>query len=155
MKNTTDEVIKVWQDYLQNVTDWHKLIKNIQPKQSGCGLIYELHNPIARSQESFAIADMRSISFTEPHYHTNGETEIYFVLQGSGLQVVGKNEQAIKKDDVIVISPDTGHFTIPHENLILALVNTPPFNAKNSISLNESNKEVQFDKNQFERLIQS
>lgn len=147
-----DELIKTWQEYLVSLTDWELLTKGIKPKIGGCGKVYEIPMPLGRTHESFAIADMRSLKFAEPHYHTNGETEIYFVLQGTGLNVVGTKEQAIEKGSVIVIPPDTAHFTIPETDLVLALVNTPPFHLRNSIGLTESNKAVHFDKAQFDRL---
>ncbi len=148
-----DETINVWQEYLMSMAAWHTLIKDIEPKQTGCGPVYELTNPINRPHESFAIADMRNILFAEPHYHANGETEIYFVLQGNGLIVIGGEEQTLQKGSVVATLPNTAHFTIPHEELVLAVVNTPPFQAENYIVLSESNEQVKFDKNQFDKLI--
>jgi mannose-6-phosphate isomerase-like protein (cupin superfamily) len=143
-----DEVIKIWQEYI-NANDWQQLIKNTEPKQTGCGPVYELPNPIERPQESFALADMRNVRVAEPHYHI--ATEIYFVLQGKGLMVTGGKGQEIHKGSVVVIPSNTAHFTIPKENLVLAAVNILPFKY---IDLRESNKEVKFDKNQFEKIVQ-
>ena len=144
-------VITVWQDYLKNNKDWENGIKDITPKRTGCGLVYELTNPIDRPNESFAIADMRNLKYAEPHYHV--ETEIYFVLQGSGKIVVRDQVYDVERDSVVVIPPNESHFTIPHEKLVLAVVNTPPFAAEHYIVLNKSNGEHGFDKKQFEKLV--
>jgi mannose-6-phosphate isomerase-like protein (cupin superfamily) len=147
-----DELIKNWKDYLRTVEDWKTLIKNVEPKQTGCGPVYELENPIGRPNESFALADMREGKVSVPHYHANGEVEIYFVLEGSGIVVVGGEEVVIEKNSVVVIPSGIGHYAIPQSNLVLAVVNTPPFNPANNIDLTESNQEVKFDKEQCERL---
>ena len=146
------ELLAAWKPYLDSIRDWRDAVKNIIPKPSGCGPIYELKNPINRPDESFAIADMRHIKFAEPHYHTGDETEIYVVLTGSGLVVVGGKKTQIKTGSTIVIPPDTAHFTIPTENLVLAVINTPPFNINNAKTLSRSDPAVSFDLNQFERL---
>lgn len=146
------DLISAWQRYLNGVQNWENLIKDIKPKPSGCGLIYELANPLNRLNESFAIADMRNIQFAEPHYHP--EIEIYFVLQGFGLIVIGGKEEFIQKDSVIVLPSNIAHFTIPKKDLVIAVVNTPPFRAENYIALKEENSKVKFDKAQFDVLIE-
>ena len=66
------EVLNAWSPYLESVTDWQELIEGVIPKSTGCGPVYEIDNPIPnRPNESFAIADMRDIAVTEPHYHPN------------------------------------------------------------------------------------
>ena len=114
-------------------------------------MVYELANPLSRTTESFAIADMSNLAFAEPHYHP--ETEIYFILQGSGLVVVGGQEQQVQKGSVVVIPSNIAHFTIPEKDLVMA-VNTPPFNAADYYLLAQDNAAVKFDKTQFERLIE-
>ena len=89
------KIVKKWHNFLSSISDWQLLITNIQPNECGCGLVYEIPNPIPAENESFAIADMRNLAFAEPHYHP--ETEIYFILQGSGLVVVGGQEIADAK----------------------------------------------------------
>jgi mannose-6-phosphate isomerase-like protein (cupin superfamily) len=146
------EVISAWEKYLVTVTDWQSLTKNVDAKPSGCGPIYELPNPIDRPHEDFAIADMRDLQATEPHYHE--EVEIYFILQGEGLIIVGGKEQKVGKGSVIVMPSNIAHFTIPKKDLVIAVVNTPPFNASHYFPLRESNEAVKFDKDQFDRLTQ-
>ncbi len=119
-------VVAAWQPYLDSIDDWQQVVEGIEPKPTGCGPVYELPNPVDRPNESFAIADMRELKVYEPHYHANGETEIYVVLQGLGTIVVGMKEQRIEKGSVIVTPPDTTHFTIPESDLVLAVINTPP-----------------------------
>lgn len=81
---------------------------------------------------------MREVKVADPHYHTNNETEIYFVISGSGLMVVGGEELSIKSGDVVVTSPKTAHFTIPKENLAMVVINTPPFSPENNIRVSET-----------------
>jgi len=149
MKDHND-LITAYQKYLSNFPDWQELIKNVMPLSVGCGLVYELGNPLKNFDASLAIADMRGIKFAEPHHHPH--VEIYFVLQGTGLVVVGGVKQLVQKDSVVVISAHTAHFTIPHKDLVLAVANTPPFKPENYIVLTEENKAVEFDQAQFEKL---
>ncbi len=145
------KIAKKWQNFLSSLDDWQILIKNVKGHQCGCGLVYEIPNPIVAENESFAIADMSNLAFFEPHYHP--ETEIYFILQGSGLVVVGGQEIAVHKGSVVIIPSNIAHFTIPEKDLVMAVVNTPPFNAANYYPLTQENAAVKFDKAQFDRLI--
>jgi mannose-6-phosphate isomerase-like protein (cupin superfamily) len=86
--------------------------------------VYELDNPIVRPNESFAIVDMRNLPFMQPHYHE--QAEVYFVVQGNGVVVVGGEKLYVQKDTTVVIPSDVVHFVIPGENLVLAVVTTPP-----------------------------
>lgn len=147
-----EELIAAWQQYIASMSDWQQVVEGIEPKQTYCGPVYEPVSPLARPNESFAIADMRNIKVAEPHYHTGGEIEVYFVLSGTGLVVVGGEELRVQASDVIVTPPQTAHFTIPKENLVLVAINTPPFNPQNSIHIDESDPAVGFDKAQLERL---
>jgi mannose-6-phosphate isomerase-like protein (cupin superfamily) len=136
------ETVAAWEGYLRTIDDWHKLIDGIEPKIGGCGLVYEIPNPIDRPNESFAIADMRELDVSEPHRHINGEVEIYTVLQGIGKIAVGTDIYELKPGVTIVTPPDTMHITIPTGNLVLAVVNTPPFNADNYIAMTENDPVV-------------
>ncbi len=148
-----EEIVGVWQNYLKVGIHWQDLIMGVRPIRGGCGDIYELTNPIKRPNESFAIADMRSLPFAEPHYHV--ETEIYFVLQGKGLVVVGGEELRVQKNSVIVIPPNIAHFTVPDEDIVLAVVNTQPFIAEHYIVVKDSREDIKFDKQQFDKLTPS
>ncbi len=129
------EVVGAWQGYLDGVPDWEKLVEGTEPKVGGCGLVYELPNPIERPNESFAIADMRELELSDPHKHINGEVEIYYVLQGVGKIAVGSEVHDLSKGVVIVTPSDTVHITLPGEDLVLAVVNTPPFELDNYVSV--------------------
>ena len=148
-----DTLLARWVPYL-NTLDWQQAVQGVAPKITPCGLIYELANPvgIGSTNESFAIADMRAVNICSPHYHANGETEIYVVLQGKGLVVVGGEEKQVQKGDVIVIPSGIVHFTIPEHDLIFGLINTPPFNPVNIVEVHETDLTVCFDKAQFHRL---
>lgn len=149
--NKMVSLTNAWMRYFYTVDDWRDLIKGVTPKDTSCGPVHELENPIDRPNESFAIADMRDIKVAAPHFHKNGETEVYFVLQGKGITVVGGKEIPIGKNSVIMTPPDIAHFTIPEKDLVLGVMNTPPFNSANNVDLTESNKSVGFDRNQFEK----
>lgn len=140
------ELIAAWDNFLK-ASDWQELIKDCEPKISGCGLVYELPNYLQRPNESFAIADMRQLSVSEPHYHP--ETEVYFILQGGGIIVIGGKERSIAAGDTIAIPSNLAHFVIPDKECIIAIVNTPPFNINNYKVVTESNLAVGFDYRQF------
>lgn len=140
--SNTEEVVEVWSGYLATLGNWQTLVEGVKPKQTGCGPVYELPNPIDRPNESFAIADMRQLELSEPHKHINGETEIYFVLQGDGKIAVGSEIYDLSPGASIVTPPDTVHITRPGKDLVLAIVNTPPFNAENYITVNANDAEI-------------
>jgi mannose-6-phosphate isomerase-like protein (cupin superfamily) len=149
-----EEILAAWQPYIATIDDWQKLTEGVMPKETYCGPVYEPGNPIDRTGESFAVADMRSVKVAEPHYHTGGETEIYFVLSGTGLTVVGGQEMQIQPGDVIVTPPETTHFTIPNENLVLVVINAPPFNPANNLHIDQSDPTHFYDHDQYKRLTQ-
>jgi mannose-6-phosphate isomerase-like protein (cupin superfamily) len=150
-----EEVAAVWKVYVDTGIDWQELVKGVTPKATGCGLVYELSNPIDRPDESFAIADMREIAYAEPHYHTNDETEIYIAMTGSGTVVVGGRETHIEPGSVCIIYPETAHFTIPEKDLVLAVINTPSFSANNVVTLDEgeSKAAVGYNAKQLDILV--
>jgi len=136
------EVVEVWQEYLGTAQNWQTLVENIEPKVGSCGLVYEVPNPIERPGESFAIADMRELELSEPHKHINGETEIYIVIQGVGKIAVGGDIHDLKPGVFIVTPPDTVHITLPSKDLVLAVVNTPPFELDNYVVADLSEEAV-------------
>lgn len=148
------EIISAWQTYLDTVEDWQELVEGVGSKPTGCGPVYELAKPIDRPNEDFAIADMRELEVAEPHYHPEGVTEIYFCLQGIGLVVVGGEERRVEKGSVVVMPENTAHFTIPENDLVFAVVSTPPFDPESYIAIDSaiSNPELAFDAEQFTRL---
>lgn len=151
-RSTIDTLISAWQTFLNKNNNWEELIKDVAPKQSGCGILYELHNPLKRPNEDFAIADMRQLSFAEPHYHPEDNYEIYFVLQGKASIVIGNKKRQVASGDVIIIPPLTAHYTIPDKHFVLAAVNTPPFKPENYIVVTDTNKELRFDRKMFGEL---
>lgn len=146
------ESVSAWSEFLKN-QNWEQLIVGKNPEQCGCGLVYELPNYLGRAQESFAIADMRNIAFSEPHYHSAEVTEIYFILQGAGIVVVGDTEYTVKAGDVIVTPPLTTHYVIPDKECVLAVVNIPAFRIEDYHVVTETNPAVKFDKEQLVRLV--
>lgn len=146
----TAELLAAWQPYITSIDNWQNLVATIAPRKTGCGVVYELANPIERPHENVALVDMSGIHFSEPHYHK--ETEIYFVLQGSGIVVVGGKEEVVQKGSAIIIPPYIAHFVIPERDLVIAVVNNPPFVPESYKALTESNHAVQFNQEQFIRL---
>lgn len=150
-----DEIVTEWRQYLDNLEDWQTVIKGVTPKKTQCGPVYEPKSPLRKRGETFAISDMREVKVALPHYHKNGETEIYFVIQGTGLTVVGGEEVLLEKGSVVVTPPNTTHFTIPKSDLVMMVINTPNFNAENIVELKESDPEMKFDKEQYDKLVQN
>lgn len=147
-----DEIVQAWKKYVDDLDDWESVVKGVEPKQTACGPVYEPPSPLPERTETFAVSDMRQVKVATPHYHKNGETEIYFIIQGSGLTVVGGEEIQIKKGSVVVTPPNTAHFTIPEEDLVMVVINMPSFNAANIVEPDETDPAVKFDKVQYERL---
>ncbi len=148
-----DEIVKAWKNYVSNLDRWESIVKDVEPKQTACGPVYEPPSPLPDRIETFAISDMRDVKVAYPHYHKNGETEIYFVIQGSGLTVVGGEEIPVKKGSVVITPPDTTHFTIPEKDLVMVVINTPSFNASNIVEPHKTDPKVKFDKYQYDRLV--
>ena len=150
-----DEVVTAWSSYVDSIQDWQGLVSGITPKSTPCGPVYDIPNPpemSERTNEGFAICDMREVSVAGPHYHTNGETEVYIVISGTGTTYVGGQPQELKTGVAVVTFPEIAHFTIPEQNLVLAVINTPPFNPHNVVDITESDPRVGFDKDEFESL---
>jgi mannose-6-phosphate isomerase-like protein (cupin superfamily) len=149
-------VLDVWQPYVSGIDNWQALVEGVEPKATGCGPVYELNGLAGRTNESFAVADMRGIEYAQPHYHANGETEIYFVLQGAGRAVVGNKVLKVEKSSVVVTPSNTTHYAIPdkEQGLVLAVVNTPPFRPENNIDITESDPAVKYDHALFQSLTQ-
>jgi mannose-6-phosphate isomerase-like protein (cupin superfamily) len=138
-----NEVLSIWGKYVKSIENWQSLVDGVAPKQTGCGPVYELENPIPdRPNEGFAIVDMRQIDISEPHKHINGDTEIYFVIQGTGKAEVGNDLFDMQPDSVIITKPNTIHIVVPRKDLVIAAVNTPPFNPENYVVLDKTDQGV-------------
>ena len=148
-----DEIIEIWTKYIDTLEDWQSVVKDVRPKKTQCGPVYEPESPLHKRFGSFAISDMRDVAVAYPHYHKNGETEIYLVIQGTGLTVVGGEEIELKKGSVVVTPPNTTHFTIPKNDLVMLVINTPKFNKDNIVEPVDSDPEVKFDKDQYDELV--
>lgn len=144
-------LIIFWSLFFESLNSWTSLIKDTQPLSTPCGLIYELPSRPERPQESLAIADMRSLPFMQPHYHP--ETEVYFVLQGTGIIVIGGKQELLQPHSVSIIPSNVAHFVIPLQDLVIAVVNTPPFDRNNYKALTDDDATVCFDSNQFKVLV--
>ena len=146
-------IVEIWEKYADKLEDWQKEVGRKQPKMTQCGPVYELESPFTKDYGSYAISDMRKVDVAYPHYHQGRETEIYFVIQGTGLTVVGGEEIELKKGSVVVTPPNTTHFTIPKDDLVMIVVNTPRFSAKNIGEPKDTDPEVKFDKDQYDMLV--
>lgn len=148
-----DEIVNAWKEYLDSLEDWQAVVADVTAKQTQCGPVYEPESPFPDRGETFAISDMRGVRVAYPHYHKNGETEIYFVIQGTGLTVVGGEEKRLEKGTIIVTPQNITHFTIPENDLVMMVINTPKFDAENIVEPIESDPAVKFDKEQYEQLV--
>lgn len=143
-----DETLAAWIPYIEGIHNWQELVKGLEPKETGCGPVYELGNTLPeRAPEEFAIADMRNILFAEPHYHPNDETEICVVISGLG------KVNMVKKGSIVVTPPNTTHFTVPTGNLVLGVINVPYFNQANYVTITESDPALGFDVQQFTTMV--
>ena len=99
---------------------------------------------------------MRGIEYALPHYHANGEIEIYFVLQGAGRVVIGNKVRDVVKGDIVVTPSGITHYAIPdrERGLVLAVVNTPPFNLANNIDVVETDPSRGYDHELFKQLTE-
>ena len=148
-----EEVVKVWSEYIESMPDWQVLVVDVEPKNTECGPVYEPESPLSGRTETFAIADMRNINVAQPHYHANNETEICFVIQGSGLTVMGGEEIEVEKGSIVVTPPNTAHYTFPQKDLVMVVINTPSFKLENNIGITDTNPDVKFSKEQYELLL--
>ena len=151
------EIVRIYKPFVDGITNWQLFVKNIEPKQTGCEPVYEVDNPLQRITESVALADMRDIRWAQPHYHANGEVEIYFIVHGMGRVVVGNEIIPVKAGSVVVTPSETAHYALPDvsNGLVLIVVNTPPFNLSNNIDVSETDTNVQYDHALFTRLTRS
>lgn len=147
---STDEVAQLqelmdsWQTFYKN-NDYRDLMTRVKPLVDGCGIIYELKNePISstRLHETICIVDMtKVVGATEPHFHRKG-IEIYLILQGTGIVVVGDQEYSVKPGDSVYIPTLLGHYTVPTKDLVLAVVNIPCFDRDDFFDLNVADDTV-------------
>ncbi len=144
------DIHSVWKSWLESSPDWQAMITGGEPKKSGCGDIYEIECPLDRPHESLAIADMRNLPYAEPHYHNGNETEIYLILQGAGLVVIAGEEHHVSAGDYVIIRPEQAHYTFPDQDLVMAVLNSPPFDPEKYICLTDDDSAVGFNKAQFE-----
>lgn len=149
-----EAVVDAYQLFVAKIEDWQILVGDVEPKATGCGPVYEPDNPLGRTDESFAIADMRGVKYAQPHYHANGEVEIYFVFQGLGRVVVGNEVLPVERGSVVVTPAGTTHYAIPdkEQGLVLVLVNTPPFNPVNNIDVTETDLAHSYNHELFKQL---
>ncbi len=71
------------------------------------------------------------------------------IMAKHGLRAMDDVDAKVAPGVVVVIPPETAHFTLPKENLVLAVINTPPFNPNNVVLLEDSNASVGFDRGQY------
>lgn len=67
---------KEWSAFFAN-KNWQELTQANDAKKTANGVIYETSNFLHNPNESCAIADMRDIQFSEPHYHPETECTLY------------------------------------------------------------------------------
>jgi mannose-6-phosphate isomerase-like protein (cupin superfamily) len=146
-----------WPRYFAEHDDFLQLIAGIKPVFGGCGWLYEVPDmPLVRSGESLAVAimDKKELPISEPHYHPENTTEMYIVLEGKGVVIVGDAEYRVAPRSTVTIGPKTAHFTVPYGRLVMAVVITPPFSPECYIKigdLTKSDAAVKFDADRFRR----
>lgn len=149
--NQLQELSAAWKKFYQD-NNYRDLMKKSTPLVQGCGIIHELKNASifrTRQHETACIVDMSKVNgATEPHFHRN-ETEIYFILHGTGTVVIGQKEYSVKPGDVISIPKNVGHYTAPTDDLVLGVVNVPFFDPADFYDLvhadEATRKDVDYD----------
>jgi mannose-6-phosphate isomerase-like protein (cupin superfamily) len=135
--NKLQKLITDWQTFYKD-NDYRTLMANIKPFVDGCGSIHDLKDASifrTRQHETGCIVDMtKVIGATEPHFHRKA-TEVYFILQGTGIVVVGDHEYQIKPGDSVYVPKFLGHYTVPTNDLVLGVVNIPYFDKEDLIDL--------------------
>jgi len=145
------ELINAWQTFYKE-NDYHSLMAQSTGFAESCGIIHDLKDAAifrTRQHETACIADItKVIGATEPHFHRK-QVEVYFILQGTGSVVVGKQEFPIKTGDIVYIPKLTGHYTVPTTDLILGVVNIPCFDKNDLFDLRlvdeTTRKKVHYD----------
>jgi mannose-6-phosphate isomerase-like protein (cupin superfamily) len=86
------------------------------------------------ANQSLAEATVPSGAETEEHHHRLTE-EIYYVLRGRGLVIVGSDRRVVGPDDGILIPPGTRHRirNIGQEPLVFLCCCSPPYSHDDTI----------------------
>jgi len=90
----------------------------------GSEIIYEILK--CNSTFSVALAEVRGKN--SAHYH-NKLTEVYHIVDGSGILVLNNEEVSVQKGDTILIYPETVH-QIKSDYIKILVIATPPFSEK-------------------------
>lgn len=99
-------------------------LRNSNIVNKGKEIIYEILK--CNSTFSVALAEVRGEN--SAHYH-NKLTEVYHIVDGSGILVLDGKEISIQKGDSILIYPRTVH-QIKSEYIKILVIVTPPFSEK-------------------------
>ncbi len=98
-------------------------LDSIKSIQDVCGEIKALSTKRDFIEASLAMAIIKSP--TIPHYHKR-ITEFYYVINGVGKLIVGRNTHNIKSRMLIIIPPLLVHYTIPRSKKIKVLAFAAP-----------------------------
>jgi len=101
------------------------LVKNlnkIQTDRGTCGFRKKL---ITSDECSSVAISHLDISDAKKHYHKK-TTEFYYVLSGTGEIELNDEKIPIKTGTIVMINPGVVHRAIPHENLKVLVIMTPP-----------------------------
>jgi len=94
---------------------------------------------ILSSREDFEPASLAMATIsgpTIPHYHTF-LTEFYFVWEGTGKIIVGRDRYDIKVGTMVIIPPDRVHYTIPGEIMKVLVFSVPAWFEEDQIIVEE------------------
>jgi len=98
-------------------------VATVKHEPSACGRILPLSSADDFKEVNLAIAEINTP--TIPHFHKE-RTEFYFVLDGEGKLIAGlKTSHKIKKGVLVIIPPNTVHYTIPRIPLKVMTISTP------------------------------
>lgn len=102
---------------------------DVPPKQDSCGELRELF-----SSKNIGIAHTIVSGTTQKHMHKRTE-EVYYVIKGAGIMVLGDEEAIIREGDTIPILKNTWHClkTINGKPFELLAVTHPKFDQTDMI----------------------
>ena len=107
-----------------------RILEKIHPVTDVCGEIRTLSTGEDFSEANLIQATIRAP--TEPHYHRIA-TEFYFVEEGKGRLIVGKDSYEIGDGMLIILPPGVVHFTIPRKISRVLVFSVPAWTERDQV----------------------
>lgn len=98
------------------------------------------------SREDFKGANLALVTMLEPnvpHYHKI-TTEFYFIIDGEGALIIGREVYQIESQTLIIIPPNKAHYFIPRRPTKLLVFCIPAWSKEDEIVLEEDETVVHY-----------